>query len=110
MIVDDVQVVTDANFEAQVLEAPEPVLVDFWAEWCVPCRRLAPTVDAVASELRGKLKVGKVNVDENPGAAQRFNVRGIPTLMLFKEARVVEVVVGLVDKKRLTQIIAPHLR
>ncbi len=108
MVVEDVQVVTDAHFEAQVLEAP--VLVDFWAEWCGPCGRLAPTVDAVASELRGKLKVGKVNVDENPGAARRFNVRGIPTLTLFKEARVVEVVVGLVDKKHLTQIIAPHLR
>jgi thioredoxin 1 len=109
MASDNVQVITDGNFEDTVLKAPKPVLVDFWAEWCAPCRRLAPTVDALASELQDKLTVGKLNVDENPYTAGRFSIRGIPTLLLFKGGQIVESVVGLTDKEHLKQVITPHL-
>jgi thioredoxin 1 len=109
MASDKVQVFTDGNFEDTVIKADGPVLVDFWAPWCGPCRRLAPTVDALASELDGKLTVGKVNVDENQVTAERFSVRGIPTLLLFKGGQIVESVVGLADKDRLMQVIEPHL-
>jgi len=109
MASDIVKIVTDGNFQDSVLNAVQPVLVDFWAEWCGPCRLLAPTVDALASELDGRLIVGKLNVDENPNTAARFNVRGIPTLLLFKGGGVVESVVGLADKDRLRQVIEPHL-
>jgi len=109
MASDNVQVITDGNFEDTVLKAAKPVLVDFWAEWCAPCRRLAPTVDALASELQDKLTVGKLNVDENPHTAGRFSIRGIPTLLLFKGGQIVESVVGLTDKEHLKQVITPHL-
>ena len=109
MASDNVQIITDGNFEEAVIKAPKPVLVDFWAEWCAPCRRLAPTVDALASELQDKLTVGKLNVDENPYTAGRFSIRGIPTLLLFKDGQIVESVVGLTDKEHLKQVITPHL-
>ena len=109
MASDNVQVITDGNFEDTVLKAAKPVLVDFWAEWCAPCRRLAPTVDALASELQDRLTVGKLNVDENPYTAGRFSIRGIPTLLLFKGGQIVESVVGLTDKEHLKQVITPHL-
>ena len=109
MASDNVQIITDGNFEDAVIKAPKPVLVDFWAEWCAPCRRLAPTVDALASELQDKLTVGKLNVDENPYTAGRFSIRGIPTLLLFKDGQIVESVVGLTDKEHLKQVITPHL-
>jgi thioredoxin 1 len=109
MVSEDVQTITDGNFQAEVLDEGGLVLVDFWAGWCGPCRRLAPIVDAVATELRGRVKVGKLNVDDNPEAAGRFRVRSIPTLMLFKEGRAIELVVGLVDQPHLMRVIAGHL-
>jgi thioredoxin 1 len=109
MVSEDVQGITDANFQQEVLETGGLVLVDFWADWCGPCRRLAPTVDAIASELRGKVKVVKLNVDENPKAVEQFRIRSIPTLMLFNAGRVVEITVGLVDKTHLTRVVTAHL-
>ena len=109
MASDRIQTLTDGDFDQSVNAAKTPVLVDFWAEWCAPCRRLAPTVDALAVEYNGRLVVGKLNVDENPGTAGRFNVRGIPTLLLFKGGQVVESVVGLVGKDELRRLIEPHL-
>lgn len=106
MVSEDVQTITEANFQVEVLEEPGLVLVDFWAPWCGPCRRLSPIVDAVAAELRGTVKVGKVNVDENPAAAHAYNVRSIPTVLLFKQGQVVETIVGLVDKQQLTRVVA----
>lgn len=100
---------TDAGWDADVLNSDTPVLVDFWAEWCGPCRMIAPTVDAVADEYTGRLKVGKLNVDDHNGAAARYNVRGIPTLLLFKGGQVVEQRVGAVSKTDLVKMIEPHV-
>ncbi len=85
------------------------MLVDFWAEWCGPCRRLAPTVDELAGEYDGRMVVGKMNVDENPEVPMRFSIRGIPTLLLFKGGQVVEQVVGLADKSALKRVIDKHV-
>ncbi|HWK30777.1 MAG TPA: thioredoxin [Terriglobales bacterium] len=104
-----VRTITDSTFQTEVLEDRGLVLVDFWAAWCGPCRRLGPIVDAVASDLSGRVKVGKVNVDENPDAANQFNIRSIPTLMLFREGRVVETLVGVIDRQDLTRVVAGHL-
>jgi thioredoxin 1 len=109
MVSEGVQIVSDANFQQTVLDAAGLVLVDFWAPWCGPCKRLAPTLDAAAGELRGKATVVKLNVDENPETAQRFNIRSIPTLMLFKAGRVVDVMVGTVEKKHLTRVVIAHV-
>jgi thioredoxin 1 len=103
-----VQTLTDSNFE-QAINAGKPVLVDFWAEWCGPCRRLAPTVDELAGDYDGKMVVGKLNVDENPNVSGRFSIRGIPTLLLFKGGQVVEQVVGLADKASLKKVIDKHV-
>lgn len=100
---------TDASFDAEVLNSDLPVLVDFWAEWCAPCRMIAPTVDAIADEFAGRLKVGKVNVDFNNQTAARFMIRGIPTLLLFRGGKVVEQRVGAVGKADLVRMIEPHL-
>ena len=86
-----------------------PVLVDFWAEWCGPCRMIAPAVESVAEEYTGKLKVGKVNVDENIDTAGRFNIRGIPTLLLFKGGKVVDQRVGAVGKGDIVKMLSPHV-
>jgi len=100
---------TDANFDQEVLNSDVPVLVDFWAEWCAPCRMIAPTVDAIADEFAGRLKVGKVNVDHNNETAARFMIRGIPTLLLFRGGKVVDLRVGAVGKADLVRMIEPHL-
>src|ERR671923_1265650 len=109
MASDKVQTLTDANFEQTVNQAPQPVLVDFWAEWCGPCRRLAPTVDALASEYDGRATVAKLNVDENPNIPGRYAVRGIPTLLLFKEGQLAETIVGLAPKEDIARMIERHL-
>ena len=109
MATDNVQTFTDNNFEADVLKAAPPVLVDFWAEWCGPCKRLGPTVEALATEYVGKVTVGKLNVDENPTVSFKYQVRGIPTLLLFKGGQVVESVVGLAQKDDLKKVIDKHI-
>jgi thioredoxin 1 len=101
-----VQTATDANFETECLQSQIPVLVDFWAEWCGPCRALAPLVDQIAEENQGKLKVVKMNVDENPETPAKYGIRGIPTLILLKNGELVDQLVGSVPKTKLDQFIA----
>ena len=108
MASDKVAILTDGTFE-QTINGDTPVLVDFWAEWCGPCRRLAPTVDELASEYDGKVVVAKMNVDENPSTPMRFSIRGIPTLLLFKGGQLVEQVVGLADKDSLKRMLDKHV-
>jgi thioredoxin 1 len=100
---------TDADFDQDVLRSEVPVLVDFWAEWCGPCRMMAPTIDVVATVYAGKLKVGKLDVDSNGGTAMRYNIRGIPTLLLFKGGNVVEQRVGAVGKSEVQKMIEAHV-
>jgi len=95
--------VTDENFEAEVLKSDHPVVVDFWAEWCGPCKQLSPLVDELADEMSGKVKVVKINIDESPEAPTKYGVRGIPTLMVFKGGEVVDTRVGGMPKSQLTE-------
>jgi thioredoxin 1 len=101
---------TDDTFETDVLKSDIPVLVDFWAEWCGPCRMMAPTVDQVASEYTGKVKVGKLDVDANQQTAYRFGIRGIPTLLLFKGGQVVEQKVGAISKPEFQKMLEKHVQ
>jgi thioredoxin 1 len=94
---------TDANFESEVLNSSVPVLVDFWAEWCMPCRMLTPTIDALATETAGKAKVGKVNVDNSRDVAMKFGIQSIPTVMVFKNGQMVKKWVGVVQKDTLAK-------
>jgi len=100
---------TDTAFDQDVLNSEVPVLVDFWAPWCGPCRAMSPAVDSVADEYAGKLKVGKLNTDDNPGTAMRYQIRGIPTLLLFKGGKVVDQRVGAMGKPDLKKMLDPHL-
>lgn len=101
--------ITDANFETEVLKSSTPVLVDFWAVWCGPCKAIAPVVEEMASEYNGKLKVGKMDVDNNPDVPMRYGVRGIPTLMVFKGGKVVEQIVGALPKKAIVEKVQAHM-
>jgi thioredoxin 1 len=109
MASDKVRTFTDAEFEAEVLKAETPVLVDFWAEWCGPCRAMEPSINVLASDYFGKVAVGKLNVDDNPEITMRYMVRGIPTVILFKGGRIVDQLVGLVDTGTLKQMVDKHL-
>src|SRR3954471_21230264 len=100
---------SDSTFDQDVLRSDVPVLVDFWAEWCPPCRQMSPTIDAVATDYAGKARIGKVDVDSNGGTAMRYNVRGIPTLLLFKDGQVVEQRVGAVGKSEVQKMIEAHV-
>jgi thioredoxin 1 len=97
--------VSDAEFESSIIQSDKPALVDFWAEWCQPCKMLAPTVEEIAGEYTDKVKVAKVNVDDNPATATKFGIRGIPTLLLFKEGKVVQQMVGVKPKGDITKAI-----
>ena len=95
--------VTDQSFKNDVLDASQPVLVDFWAEWCGPCRQIAPALEEIAGERQGKMTVAKLNIDENPAITEKYNVRGIPTLMLFKNGQVAATKVGAAPKSKLAE-------
>lgn len=102
-------VVNDSSFQNEVLSSDRPVLVDFWAIWCGPCKMIAPIVEELANEYDGKLKVAKMDVDENPQTAMKFGIRSIPTLMVFKGGQVVEQIIGAVPKRHLVEKVAAHL-
>jgi len=106
---ENVQTFTDANFEEIVIKGALPVLVDFWAPWCGPCKRLAPAVEALATDYAGKVTIGKLNVDDNPDTAFKFQIRGIPALLLFKDGQVVESIVGLAPTEDLKRAIDKHV-
>jgi len=109
MASEKVLVLDDSNFETEVIQSTVPVLVDFWASWCAPCKAIAPLVDALASEYEGKVKVGKVNVDESPATPAKYGIRGIPTLILFKDGKMIDQVVGAVPKSQLEALIKKAL-
>ncbi len=96
---------TESNFEAEVLKAEKPVLIDFWAEWCVPCKMIAPAVEEIANDNGDFLKVGKVNVDNNPGIASKYGIRSIPTLLIFKGGEVAQKMVGAVSKETIQEFV-----
>ena len=104
-----IQHVTDSSFKADVLESPVPVLVDYWAEWCGPCKMIAPILDEVAKDYNGRLKVAKLNIDENPKTPGEYGIRGIPTLILFKGGNVEATKVGALSKSQLTAFIDSNL-
>src|SRR5438270_9906413 len=106
---DNVKEVSDSSFETDVLGSDQPVLVDFWAAWCAPCRMLAPTVEAVAEKYAGNARVVKLNVDDNPSVSQRYGIKGIPTLILFKGGKEEERVVGATSKEAIARMLDKHV-
>jgi thioredoxin 1 len=106
---DLIKKVTDASFEDDVLKAESPVLVDYWAEWCGPCKAIAPILEDVAKDFKGKLQIAKLNVDENRAVPGKFGIRGIPTLMLFKGGTLAATKVGALSKAQLTEFLSAHL-
>ena len=102
-------ILTDANFEQEILKSDLPCLVDFWAPWCAPCRTVGPVVEEIAREYQGKLKVGKVNVDEAPKVASQYGIMSIPTLSIFKNGERVDTVVGAVPKEQIISVVGSHL-
>jgi thioredoxin 1 len=106
---DRIMHVTDASFEQDVLKSAEPVLVDYWADWCGPCKMIAPVLDEIAVEYEGRIRVAKLNIDQNPNTPPRYGIRGIPTLMLFKQGEVEATKVGAVSKSQLTAFIDSNL-
>ena len=100
---------SEKNFEAEVLKSAQPVLVDFWAEWCGPCKMIAPIIDQLSVELQGKMKIAKVNVDESPELAGQYNVMSIPSLLIFKGGKPVDQIVGAMPKDKLLAKLNPHL-
>jgi len=101
---------TDGDFDQTVLQSDKPVLVDFWAEWCGPCRMIAPAVEGLADEYNGRVSVGKLNIDENPNTPMKYGVRSIPTLLLFKGGEVVESTVGVSGKDQLAELLDKHIK
>ena len=101
--------ITDATFEAEVLRSPILTIIDFWADWCMPCKRVAPIVEEIATEYRGKIKVTKLDVDANPRTPGMYNVTGIPTLLVFKGGVLVDTIVGFLPKDKLVAKLSPHL-
>ena len=106
---ENIKHVSDATFEHEVLKSATPVLVDYWAEWCGPCKMIAPALDQIASEYQGRLKVAKLNIDENAATPPRYNIRGIPTLMLFKNGNLEATKVGAVSKTQLAAFIDSNI-
>ena len=102
--------VTDDNFQTEVLESQRPVLIDFWAEWCGPCRMIGPVIEELAGEMSGKVKVGKVDVDQNPRVAMEYGIRSIPALLIFHEGKVVDSIVGLVPKNFIVERLQQHIK
>ena len=109
MASENIHTFTDDNFEKEVLQSDIPVLVDFWATWCAPCKAIAPLIDSVATEYEGRIKVGKVNVDDNPATPGKYGVRGIPTVILLKDGKVLDQVVGAIPKSQLEALIKKAL-
>ena len=109
MSTNNISHITDGTFEEEVLKNDVPILADFWAEWCGPCRTIAPVLEEIAQEYDGRLKIAKIDVDENHEAPARFGIQGIPTLILFKNGKPVERLVGAMPKERLLSHIRPHL-
>ena len=101
--------VTDKTFESEVLQSPVLTVTDFWAEWCMPCKRIAPILDEIAAEYAGKIKIAKIDVDVNPVTPERFGITGIPTLLVFKAGQLVETLVGFMPKDRLVEKFLPHM-
>jgi len=106
---DNVVIVTDSEFDSTVLQSERPVVLDFWAEWCQPCKMLAPTMEEIAGEYEDKVKIGKLNVDDNPNTATKYGIRGIPTLLFFKGGKVVQQVTGVKSKAEIKEIIDEEL-
>lgn len=106
---DDILLVNDETFEAEVLQSPLPALIDFWAVWCVPCKMIAPLVEEIAVEMKGRLKVCKMDVDQSRAVPAKYGIRGIPTLLLFKDGAVKEQLVGALPKDKIVEAIKKHL-